>query len=553
MRLKPRSKIVLSNYSLYYLLLITTYIVLIGVGLINHEMWRDELEAWLIARDSNSISELFSNLTFTGHPALWYLILYLLTRITHNPVAMQAAHFFIAVAVISLFVFSSPFNNLQKTLFCFSYFPLYEYGVISRSYSLGILLLFTFCILYCRKNQNCLYLSLALTLACQVSIYSLIISFFLALILLFETLYPQKAGLDSQRITIKSNVIAGFIVYLLGLLTGIMQIISARTALTQGELGVAINNTLQQENPNTLGIFHNFFKSYIASGLEFEKVINGIWRSYIPVPNAMSKSIWGTNFLTDNQQFYRIGSINSAPLVALFFSLALFILFTIIFSKQLRVLFIYVGGTLAIYAFGFIAKVPALRHNGHLFMLLIICCWLSCYYWQFNFQPTQQVQSQIVKFTPAKQKIILTIILFIQFYAGLKIYSLDIVKPFSNLKSVASFIKQNQLEGSIIVGTEDSLISPLSAWLDKEIYYPEINDFGTYTVWTPQSKRRNSNIDQPEIMSQIQQIRQETTQNIILVTSNRLLLATDAADLRLIASFEAQSLNYEEYFIYLVN
>ncbi|MEL6501756.1 MAG: hypothetical protein AAFQ23_10185, partial [Cyanobacteria bacterium J06623_1] len=63
--------------------------------------------------------------------------------------------------------------------------------------------------------------------------------------------------------------------------------------------------------------------------------------------------------------------------VALFFSLALFILFTIIFSKQLRVLFIYVGGTLAIYAFGFIAKVPALRHNGHLFMLLIICCWLS--------------------------------------------------------------------------------------------------------------------------------------------------------------------------------
>ena len=58
----------------------------------HHEMWRDEIQAWLIARDSGSIFELFAHLKYEGHPGLWHLFLMPLTRITHSPVIMQVFH-----------------------------------------------------------------------------------------------------------------------------------------------------------------------------------------------------------------------------------------------------------------------------------------------------------------------------------------------------------------------------------------------------------------------------------------------------------------------------
>ena len=54
----------------------------------SHEMWRDELQAWLLARDSISITELFQNLKYEGHPGLWHLLLYPLTRISTIPESM---------------------------------------------------------------------------------------------------------------------------------------------------------------------------------------------------------------------------------------------------------------------------------------------------------------------------------------------------------------------------------------------------------------------------------------------------------------------------------
>ena len=34
----------------------------------HHEMWRDEIQAWLLARDSASVFELFAHLKYEGHP-----------------------------------------------------------------------------------------------------------------------------------------------------------------------------------------------------------------------------------------------------------------------------------------------------------------------------------------------------------------------------------------------------------------------------------------------------------------------------------------------------
>src|ERR1700677_3760207 len=78
---------------LFYSIIVTgVFFLIVLFGLIHHEMWRDELQAWLLARDSHSVFELLKNMRYDGHPPLWHFFLFLITRFTHNPVYMQALH-----------------------------------------------------------------------------------------------------------------------------------------------------------------------------------------------------------------------------------------------------------------------------------------------------------------------------------------------------------------------------------------------------------------------------------------------------------------------------
>ncbi|MBI4794559.1 MAG: hypothetical protein HY790_01735, partial [Deltaproteobacteria bacterium] len=124
------------------------------VLLLRHEMWQDEWQAWLIARESLSIPDLFRNLRYEGHPGLWHLVLFLVSRVTPNPLGMQILHLLVATGAVYVFLKYSPFTRLQKILFILGYFPFYEYTVISRNYGLGVLGLFGFCALFCRPGPR---------------------------------------------------------------------------------------------------------------------------------------------------------------------------------------------------------------------------------------------------------------------------------------------------------------------------------------------------------------------------------------------------------------
>uniref|UniRef100_A0A7V1ZHB4 cysteine desulfurase n=1 Tax=Thermoanaerobaculum aquaticum TaxID=1312852 RepID=A0A7V1ZHB4_9BACT len=112
------------------------------VLLLNHEPWRDEMQAWLLARDSASPLELWRNTRYEGHPLLWHLLLWLLSRWSQKPLTMQLAHAAIAVLTAGVFLAFAPFPRWLKVLWVFGYFPLFEYGVISRNYGLTVLFLF---------------------------------------------------------------------------------------------------------------------------------------------------------------------------------------------------------------------------------------------------------------------------------------------------------------------------------------------------------------------------------------------------------------------------
>ena len=122
------------NFNAGFLLLAVLVFFFLGlVLLLRHEMWQDEWQAWLLAKESLSLPELFRNLRYEGHPGLWHLGLYLVSRVTPDPLGMQLLHLLVATASVYVFLRYSPFTRLQKILFILGYFPFYEYAVISRN------------------------------------------------------------------------------------------------------------------------------------------------------------------------------------------------------------------------------------------------------------------------------------------------------------------------------------------------------------------------------------------------------------------------------------
>ena len=115
------------------------FAALLAALTLRHAMWLDEIEAWLVVRDSPSIAALFHNLHSEGHPSLWYLLLYPLTRITSNPVAMQALNYLIALLLAWTVLTSPRLHPALASLIVFSSILFNEYSLVARNYALATL------------------------------------------------------------------------------------------------------------------------------------------------------------------------------------------------------------------------------------------------------------------------------------------------------------------------------------------------------------------------------------------------------------------------------
>jgi len=223
------------------------------IGILHHEMWRDELQSWLIAKDSSSMIDLLNNLRYEGHPALWHSCLYLITRFTHNPLAMQIFHLLLATSVIYVFIEFSPFTRFQKILFTFGYFPFYEYSIISRSYSLGILLIFMFCALYPTRNLSYFPLSVILALLANTHAYGLIIAMVLAMTLVLDGFLAQD--IRTLFKTKKWKTLVSLTIVCLGILMAIFQIIPTDDEDFKGDV-------IKIENPGAFPLVNNRLIEY---------------------------------------------------------------------------------------------------------------------------------------------------------------------------------------------------------------------------------------------------------------------------------------------------
>ena len=493
------------------LIILFLYFILVLIGVINHEMWRDELEAWLISVHSSSIGELLQNIKYECHPPLLYFFLYIIGKFTHNPVGMQYFHLFVACSVIYVFLKWAPFTRLQKILFCFGYFPFYEYGVISRNYSLGLLFLFISCILFKPKEKNYILLSLVLLLLASAHVYAMFIAVSFEIMLILDYFITNKNNLTFK---IKSLLLS-LIIFVLGIILLFMQLSLPEDCFY-----------------NIKWLTHfDFYTLLITLGT--------IWKGYFAIP-ALTYNFCDTNILNMTNNLWLFVGLSS------FFGFLILLFSLFLFTKQKTVLFLYITSNILILLFSYMRFYGSLRHHGSLFILFVVCLWISTYYEKPN----------------KLKNIFFNILLFCHLFYGAYAYTIDLFNPFSESKAASEYIKKNHLDNLTIIGSDDYRVSPITAYLGKRIFYPKTNRYGTFVKW---DKKAGLPTQLQNIFQKAIEMINQKKENLLLVLSDELIVYRDKKpfvldvsylmqDVRIskIAEFSKSIRKDENYYIYLI-
>ncbi len=182
----------------FRLALLAVYVALIFYAGIDHAMWRDEAQAWLIARDADGLGGLFRNLRYDGHPALWHSLLFILSRFGDDPNLMLALNFTIMATTAALVLWFMPLRGWERVLFPFGYFMLFEYGVKARSYGLGGLLLVLLCLAWPARARHPWLIALLLALLANTQVLFMIATIAIVFALLVEHLLRRPGAMASS-------------------------------------------------------------------------------------------------------------------------------------------------------------------------------------------------------------------------------------------------------------------------------------------------------------------------------------------------------------------
>lgn len=433
------------SISLWWTVGLGLYAVLLLLVLGQHEMWRDELQAWLIAKESQSLAALWQNSRYEGHPLLWFVTLYGLTRLTTRPEAMQVLHGLLAAISVGVLWRYAPFPPWKKVLLAFGYFFFYEYAVISRNYAQGVLLLLLFLAAY-RPSPDKPYALLAVLLAllCQTSIYGLLLALSLVGLLAFELWWhrPPRDFFSKQGLRL---TVSGFLV-----------------------LAAALAALYTMKPPADFRLPYG--GAQYLGGLDLARLpgtFAQLWRSYLPVP-LLHYQFWETNVL------------RSEGLAGL---LSLWLLGVLLlgFLKKPLALYLYVTGTGVLLAFMHLIYTVSLRHAGHLYLLMVACMWLAA------LQPThiwkRPFWERLGRWGERHCARVVAAILAAQVLAAGMASWFDWHYPFSASRQAAAYIRKNGLEDRLLAGDVDFAISPLAAYLDRKLYYFASHRFGSFIVW----------------------------------------------------------------------
>lgn len=408
----------------YAVALTAVYFTLSLIGILHHELFIDEAHHWLLARDSHSLLELYQNTRIEGHPLLWSIVLYGISRFTANPFWMQFVHILISAATVFLFLRKAPFGWIFKILFIFGYFMIFEYNLISRNYMPGIFFLFCACSIFKNRNEKFLSLCFFLALAANAHLMFSIIAFALFLTLLLENLLNREI--------LRKDFLIGYVIFGIGLVSIIVQIQYTDSSWLLDPI-------------NRMPLAERLIKGYIA-----------FFKGIVTIPDFRTLYFWNSNLI-----------VNANRSLAAVLALLIYLLPLVLFFKNRKTLFFVYTALIGAQIFFFITQRAATRFHGMTYLIVIIALWIETDYRAEN--STLKKWLDTFRLTLFKKPIIYTI-LVIQLCSGICAYAMDYRYPFTSAKETVDFFKEEGLaDRNIISVTCDGTL--ISAYLERKIWF----------------------------------------------------------------------------------
>ncbi|MFA6058787.1 MAG: hypothetical protein WC756_11360 [Taibaiella sp.] len=405
------------------------YLVIASFTMMHHELWGDELHSWNMAKTSNTFLELMQNRRYEGHPPVWHIILWLITRFTHNPEYMQWVHLCIAAMAVYLVLFRSPLPLIIRILIPFGYYLLYEYAILSRNYMPGVLAGFLLCALLHKDFR-----------------YRLVIYYFLLLVMSYTHLLAlilagcihlyfllSAAELKKNRTIIVFHALMGSVIF-----ASALYLIKPPP-----DSDLSIGSWIERWNTSQLIIS-----------------IQAPLRAFVPLPAWWKYNFWNQQFLLDlNAQFKAFKIIN--PLLAL----ALVVFGAYILKTDRKSLLLYLTNVAATFIAGNIYPLISQRYSGFIFIGFIVALWLHCYHKPLSISKKRMV----------------SLLLVVQLTAGIFIVVKDISLPFSNAFNVKELLDKKPMDAAIV--TDYWALSALSTYNDKPYYCVDLQKETSFILW----------------------------------------------------------------------
>ncbi len=492
--------------------IVSLFAVLGLIGILNHVMWRDEFNTWLIVRDSQSLGEMLARVKYQGHTALWSLCVSFLRNFSESPVIMQLFHWAIAVTAMIVFWRYSPFTHRQKVLFTFGYIPFYQYLLIARPYVLGMLFLFVFCAVFPYRKKSYIPAAILIALMANSNAYALFIATALLAMLGLEFIFDRE-----QRSTYWQQS-AGY-----------------DLALSLGILAIGYGSAIYILMPPLDSTNHGGVDAW-KFHIDFQRAFRTIGRLFagytlvVPHGERWPDLIAGAIATTVAVGIF-ILKLSRKPVLASFYILATLEILAFTYFR-------YLGG--------------GPRHFGHFYLALIATFWLASYL------PDTDVVVKAIGLPPAwpalghkLHKPLFNGILIIQFLIGLYGLPRDLIIPFSASREVVNYLQANGWQDEFIVASRDANMAAIAGYLNRQLYYPEIEGMGSFTLY----REERQDVSHEEVLAQIQDLltQRQDLDSVLLLLHKPLQAQNPTLTIQPLRDFTHAWTDTEHYFLYRVS
>ncbi|MCB0347143.1 MAG: hypothetical protein KDD66_18630 [Bdellovibrionales bacterium] len=440
-------------------LILCAYIALIGLFAAYHEIWRDEMRALNIVRESGNFLDLVSRLRNEGHPLLWYALLNLAYSVFQNTIVLKLCALASAGAAAAIFLLRAPFPLFIRALWLAGFYPAYEYSVMCRNYGVGMLCLFAAAACYDKRIESPWKLALCLSLAALTSAYGIIHVVAFSAALLLEPAFSRSAR---TKQALKSLYFAGTTALVTAALS-LWTIIPEKTT-TVTEL----------HSLNLKDILHAAVAGAVNQGASFHNALVSPYPLIVPL---VLLAVYALLLRTPAAIAY---------------------LFSVVVGMEMFNSLIYSGA--------------ALRHQGFLLLGIVVAIWLSR---TSNLTPSFKMGWLPEPLSHRLLNAGVAVLLTLQLVPAYKFLRSDLMFPRSSSAAFANFVRHNaSYENAVIAAEPDVALESLPYYLDNSTYLVREKRFGSVVSFTSVS---NPQLSLNELISELSQLSDKQSKPVLLL------------------------------------